>query len=775
MKINLYPRSLLAKIAVGYAIILLIIGSIIYTGMYEWKERKVREQEARQISNRKQEIHDVYVRMLELSSFSETFIEWKKEDFQTYHKQRLSVDSLLCKLKDGQADAHLDSIRRLWEDKEQLMGHYMATVRMKEDMDRKIARRIPEIARQSVLDDNNKRLNFWKRLFRKRKNDRLPSTSSRLYDLDRNVIDRQREYTRRLLEQADGLAGKNRELNGQLRAMLRYMDRTLLKELKQREDKIAEAEKRSFATTSGQIAVMMLLLGASYAVIHRDMARINRYKRQLEKTVGQLEKTVAENKVLIESRKRIMLTVTHDLRTPLTAINGNIELLLTEERKAKREEYVRTVRQVTDRMASMLTGLLDFFRLESNKEKPNPVPFRIQSIADALQAEFMPLAIEKGLTFKVENGCDAVVVGDKKRILQIGANLLSNAVKFTSQGSITLRTDFSDGVLSLDVEDTGTGICEEEQKRIFTAFERLSNAVTVEGVGLGLAIVKGLAELLGGKIKLTSRLEKGSCFTFSVPLSLAEEIPVEYREKNSRMLPFTVLALDNDEVLLAMIKEMFIRQGVQCTVCANVRDMIEHLRYQNYDVLITDLKMPQMNGFDVLKLLRMANVGNSRTIPVIAATATGGNIPGLSEAGFAACLRKPFSADELMRVCIGCLGNKRQEERVDFHALLKCSDGREMLDTLIRQTHDDMNAMRKCLEKEDRKALDDWIHHLSSSWEMIHAAKPLREMYEKLHQMPECTYEELVLAFQKIIDKGREIIKLAQQTIQAYESDSDRG
>lgn len=115
-----------------------------------------------------------------------------------------------------------------------------------------------------------------------------------------------------------------------------------------------------------------------------------------------------------------------------------------------------------------------------------------------------------------------------------------------------------------------------------------------------------------------------------------------------------------------MMKEMFIRQGVQCTVCANVRDMIEHLRYQNYDVLITDLKMPQMNGFDVLKLLRMANVGNSRTIPVIAATATGGDISGLSEAGFVACLRKPFSADELMRVCVGCLGNKRQEERVDF-------------------------------------------------------------------------------------------------------------
>lgn len=387
----------------------------------------------------------------------------------------------------------------------------------------------------------------------------------------------------------------------------------------------------------------------------------------------------------------------------------------------------------------------------------------------------MPLAIEKGLRFEVENGCDAVVVGDKKRILQIGANLLSNAVKFTSQGKITLRTDFSGGVLSLEVEDTGTGISEEEQMRIFTAFERLPNAVTVEGVGLGLAIVKGLAELLGGKIKLNSRLEKGTCFTFLLPLFLAEEMPMESGEKISRVLPFTVLALDNDEVLLAMMKEMFIRQGVQCTVCANVRDMIEHLRYQNYDVLITDLKMPQMNGFDVLKLLRMANVGNSRTIPVIAATATGGDISGLSEAGFVACLRKPFSADELMRVCVGCLGNKRQEERVDFYALLKCSNGREMLDTLIRQTHDDMDAMRKCLEKEDRKALNDWIHHLSSSWEMIHAAKPLREMYEKLHQMPECTHEELVLAFQNIIDKGGEIIKLAQQTIQAYEGDSYRG
>lgn len=507
-------------------------------------------------------------------------------------------------------------------------------------------------------------------------------------------------------------------------------------------------------------------------IIHRDMARINRYKKRLEETIGQLEHTVAENEELIAARKRIMLTVTHDLRTPLTTINSYAELLATEKKISKRKEYNRTIRRVAGHMEAMLNTLLGFFRLESGKEEVNPVPFRLHTVIETLEADFMPLAADKNLFLNMESSKDRVVIGDKKRIVQIGHNLLSNAIKFTERGAVTLRMRFDNGTLQLSVEDTGTGMSAEEQARVFTAFERLPNAMAEEGVGLGLSIVKELVGLLGGTIELTSRKGSGSCFTVLLPMSTAEETAKKENGTRSLVQPFTVVALDNDTVLLAAVKEMFAHHGVMCTTCGCVRDLMECIRRQNYDLMITDLKMPQMNGFDVLKLLRTANVGNSRTIPVIAATASGGcNTADLHEAGFSACLKKPFSVEELLQVCTGCLGDERQQEQVDFHALLEYGNRLEMLETLIRETTDDIAAMAESAERNDCESLREWTHHLSSSWEIIHAGKPLRDLFMLLQRDGECSAEEFNRAIRKVLDKGKEIIDLAQQEKESYESD----
>ena len=338
--------------------------------------------------------------------------------------------------------------------------------------------------------------------------------------------------------------------------------------------------------------------------------------------------------------------------------------------------------------------------------------------------------------------------------------------------AVTLRMRFDNGTLQLSVEDTGTGMSAEEQARVFTAFERLPNAMAEEGVGLGLSIVKELVGLLGGTIELTSRKGSGSCFTVLLPVSTAEDTAKKENDTRPLVQPFTVVALDNDTVLLAAVKEMFAHHGVMCTTCGCVRDLMECIRRQNYDLMITDLKMPQMNGFDVLKLLRTANVGNSRTIPVIAATASGGcNTADLHEAGFSACLKKPFSVEELLQVCTGCLGDERQQEQVDFHALLEYGDRLEMLETLIRETTDDIAAMAESAERNDCESLREWTHHLSSSWEIIHAGKPLRDLFMLLQGDGECSAEEFGRAVRKVLDKGKEIIDLAQQAKESYESD----
>ena len=142
--------------------------------------------------------------------------------------------------------------------------------------------------------------------------------------------------------------------------------------------------------------------------------------------------------------------------------------------------YVDNIRQSSERMREMLNTLLDFFRLDNGKEQPNLSPCRISAIT-----QFMPIAMNKGLTLIVESHTDAVVLTDKERILQIGNNLLSNAIKFTDNGSVSLAADYDNGLLKLIVEDTGTGMTEDEQQRVFGAFERLSNAAAKDGFGLG--------------------------------------------------------------------------------------------------------------------------------------------------------------------------------------------------------------------------------------------------------------------------------------------------
>ena len=434
--------------------------------------------------------------------------------------------------------------------------------------------------------------------------------------------------------------------------------------------------------------------------------------------------------------------------------------------------YVDNIRQSSERMREMLNTLLDFFRLDNGKEQPNLSPCRISAITHILETEFMPIAMNKGLTLIVESHTDAVVLTDKERILQIGNNLLSNAIKFTDNGSVSLAADYDNGLLKLIVEDTGTGMTEDEQQRVFGAFERLSNAAAKDGFGLGLSIVQRIVAMLGGTIHLESEKGKGSRFTVEIPMQTAEELPEQTIQAQMRHnhICHDVIAIDNDEVLLLMLKEMYAHEGMHCDTCTNAAELMEMIRRKEYSVLLTDLNMPDINGFELLELLRNSNVGNAKTIPIVVTTASGScSKEELIGRGFAGCLFKPFSISELMEVSDRCAIKETPDGKPDFSALLSYGNEAVMLEKLMTETEKEMQAVRDAAKEKDLQKLDSLTHHLRSSWEVLRADQPLNVLYRLLHGDVLPDGEALSHAVTAVLDKGAEIIRLAEEERRKYE------
>ncbi len=468
-----------------------------------------------------------------------------------------------------------------------------------------------------------------------------------------------------------------------------------------------------------------------------------------------------------------MHTIIHELRTPLTAITGYAGLMRKDCSTDKTGMYIRNIQQSSDRMREMLNTMLNFFRLDNGKEQPNISPCRISAITHTLETEFMPIAMNKGLALIVTNRTDAVVLTDKERILQIGNNLLSNAIKFTENGSVSLTMDYADGVLTLVVEDTGTGMTEEEQRCVFDAFERLSNAAAKDGFGLGLSIVERIVTMFGGTIRLDSEKGKGSRFTVEIPMQTAEEQPGQsyqgYARRNEAY--HEVIAIDNDEVLLLMLKEMYAQEGIHCDTCTDAAKLMEMIRQKEYSLLLTDLNMPEINGFELLELLRTSNIGNSRTIPVVVTTASGScSKEEIMERGFADCLLKPFSISELMEVSDKCAMKDTPDEKPDFSSLLSYGNESVMLDKLITETEKEIQTVRDAERRQDHQELAALIHHLRSSWEILRADRPLRDLYKLIHNNGTPDDKAIGKAVKAMLDKGMEIIRLAKEERRKYEN-----
>ena len=753
---------------------LVIIGTIVGITVHERQRIREIEAESAEIRQVRRDINAVHRRIMELAILGESVIGWEETDSTRYRLLRLRTDSLLQAMKPHCRDyvrpSQIDTLRTLLAEKEVHLLQVMEAIKQQSETDSLLVNHLPEVAERAtrVRTITQKKKGIAGFFGGKKTVQVLPSAKE-LHQFSDSLIALQQRQTAEMDAYADSLRSRNRTLNIQLNRLIGDLDMQAQKAFAERERKIAEAQALSVRLFTIIISAAIILLFLSYLAIHREMKRNDHEKKQREKLIGELQQSNEANEKLIKLRRNLIQNVTHELRTPLTAISGNAELLLNDTEADSRMRHAQTVHDAAGRMAGMINSLLMYFRLDSGKETPSVKPFKLCSIAETLKTEFAPLAKGKQLTFTVENQADEIVSGDKNRIISIGSNLLSNAIKFTKNGTVALTTKYTDNTFTLIVEDTGTGMTQEQQQRIFTPFERLGNAVTEDGFGLGLAIVSDTVKLLKGNIRVESEPGKGSRFTVSLPLPKAEETVTGEKKQGSHtsLSGCNILAIDNDILLLNTLHDMYKQNGVECDICQSADELTDLMRTKDYDLLITDLKMPEVNGYEVLELLRTSEIGNSQTIPVVAATAAGYvEEDELKAKGFAAVLSKPYSIDELLAVTERCI-QRNKTKRIDLSPLLAFGDKRRTLERLITTTQSDMKEVRKAAEAKDMKALDNWVHHLRSSWMLIKAEQPLKVLYDAIHK-ESVSDEELNAAVGAVLAQGKLIVDLARKEAERW-------
>ena len=741
-----------------------VISSMAATMLHERSRAHKIEEEIIGVREANQTINAAHRHITVLATLGESAIIWDDEDYQKYQLRRQKVDSLLQILQRDYGEFisfnQIDTFRILLANKEEHLFH---TMKIHQRQDSLLLEQLPVITEQAIsFRTVTRKKKGIAGFFGAKETVQAPMQSNSLQAFNRQLISRQQQIS----ENTDSLRVQNKELNSKLSALLQVLDEQSQTAFQNKEQHIKESYERSAVIVTILIISAIVLLLVSYWIIQRDIRAKERTKRKQEKLINKLHRSLNENDELLVSRRQTLQTIIHELRSPLTAICGNIELIATDRNPEERIQHIQIIQFSAGRMSSMLGDLMNYFRLDNGKEQVCPQPFRLKCITNTLRREFLPLMEKKNLAFNIDACENEVVVGDKNMILRIGSNLLSNAVKFTERGNITLKTAYSNGVFTLEVSDTGCGITEQQREKIFCPFERLTNAATQDGFGLGLPIVKELVTLMKGKIYVESMTGSGSRFTVCIPLSKADE---GFVEKDNILNDFkylqdtSALILDNDPVQLTMTRDMLVRYGIGCDMCRNVDELLNMMRERKYNLLITDMKMPDMNGYEVLELLRSSDIGNSRNIPIVVSTALDKSAEKeLLSKGFCGCLFKPFSAKELLEIISHSAAHKTQKQDINLSPLLAYGDNAGTLERLIVETEKEMKEIREAYEKKDLAGLDNMIHHLRSSWMLINADYPLRKLYDSIHQTQ---YNDAVLneKVQAVLNNGDYIIRLARK------------
>ena len=757
------------KILFGYILLMIIIGCMAAVLFHERHRIHEIEEDANAIRLVRREINNIHRHITDLALAGESVMAWEQADYESYHEDRLDVDILLQDLQRSHGDFvlsdQIDTLRNLLEDKETHLLHIMEAYHRQEIADSLLLHRLPvETERVTSPRTITQKKKGIAGFFGKKETVQVPPSADAIRSLNERLITIQEERIRNIDAYSDSLQLQNKELNRKLHMLINTLNNHTQEVFQYREKHIEASHELSTRIITGLIIAALILLAIFYMVIQQDLKRDTRLRLKMEEIIN-------KNHELLETRKNIILTISHDIRAPLNIINGCAELAADTRDRKRRNRHLANIGIVSRHILHLLNNLLDVYRLNESKETCNNVPFSLNDLLERIATGFSHVVNNKGILFLCDfKDTDVVLHGDVDRIEQIIDNLLANAVKFTETGTIHFNAAYKDGNLSLEIKDTGIGMDENTLSRIFRPFERLASETNADGFGLGLPITQGLVNLLGGKIYVESEIGCGSTFRVSLPLPPSDE-RIGYEApalQATWSLPQSVLIIDNDRLQLEIVKEMLERNGVSCIACSNAKELVKEMRKRDYDLLLSDIQMPGTNGFEILNLLRNSNIGNSRTIPVIAMTARGDREKeAFVGSGFADCVYKPFSMNELLNTISAAMPHKEPEEPCapDFDTFTAdVRDKRKLLRTFISQSNRDIKDLRSAMEAEDRAGLREIAHKIQPSLELLQSYGPFYDFREMLKD--ETSGKEVIEEYTKrIIEHISMLVTAAENTI----------
>ena len=716
------------KIAVGYILLTLML---ITTMGYVYRIMRTMSNKGdvyELLSVRRGYVNEIINDLNKAEIIVQTIAIGKTDEYPAYNSVMSSVyntiDSLRSITTDADSYGNLDAICMLMKVKDSNVNSLMNIIRNND---------IEKLYNEEIKDF----LSLQQSLLANRSSLRNPDAvfdtiSNHLKEMQWRVSMNHRQRIDELNGQMRSLRMSSLLLNDEVRLMLNEIENEERRLSQAQIDKNEKVRNRAYLIISGIAVISILLVALFLYFIWKDISRSNHYRMELEKA-----KQRAED--LLEAKDKLMLTITHDIKAPVGSIIGYAELLGNITTGERQQFYLQNMQGSANHLLQLVNSLLDFHRLDADKMDCQRVPFNLKELFDSIINSYRPVAANRNI--ELASSCapelDSVFKGDPLRIRQIIDNLVGNAFKFTKEGSVAVNAMLKGESLHIMVSDTGCGISAEDMNRIFKEFTRLKNAQGKEGFGLGLAITNKLVRLLGGEIDVRSRQGEGTTFEVRLPLEHTEQpLNSNVKANGDFVVPGArLLLIDDDPLQLSMMEAMLKHSPLVVTTSNHPDEFFIYLQQQQYDVIITDIQMPAMNGIDLINKIK--EFPNAAQVPVIAMTARSDmDAELLSQHGFATCLHKPFASKELLSVIASVV--EKGGSKIDFSQLTAFSMDddeakAEIMQTFVSETKKKRYLLQQACEKRDMPAVTTITHQLLPLFVMVGAVngKEHLEWFEK--------------------------------------------